>query len=297
MRRIKMITCSLLLSGLLLSCESAKGDLTDKEKGKKEKNKNAGAEAASTAVKVIKKWEMPAILLEISGISYLDNGQFACIQDEAGVIFIYNASENKIDRTITFGAAGDYEGIAMVGRTAYVVRSDGHIFEVQDIDTSSPKIKEYATPLTAANNVEGITYDAKHNRLLLAIKGAETSVKNYKGIYAFNLDTKKLAAVPLFKLNLTDPALQTTKTKKLNNALQPSEIAVNPVTGNIYLTEAVNPQLFVLDAAGKIITRHKLSGSTFTQPEGLAFSPNGELYISNEGKKGKGNILQVQVAE
>jgi uncharacterized protein YjiK len=299
MKGLKLICWSLLLSGFLLSCENARGDYPDKEKNKKEKNKKGKAnevEAASAAIEVVKKWEMPAILLEISGLSYMGKDQFACIQDEAGVIFIYDTSTGKIDRSITFGAAGDYEGIALVNKTAYVVRSDGKIFEVNNIDTTSPHIREYQTSLTAHNNVEGLTYDSKHNRLLLAIKGAETSASDYKGIYAFDLNTKKLAVEPLFKLSLTDPALAGTKSKKLNNALQPSEIAVNPITGDIYLAEAVNPQLFILDATGKIKARHKLNGNVFTQPEGLAFSPDGELYISNEGKEGSGNILKVQIA-
>lgn len=297
MKVTNKIFWSLFISGLLLSCDTAQAEYADnsrqndKGKGKKEKT----TEAASVSVAVVKKWDLPDILLEVSGIAYLGNNQFACVQDEAGVIFIYNTAAEKIDRTITFGAAGDYEGIALVGRTAYIVRSDGKIYEVNNIDTSSPKITPYETPLTAENNVEGLTYDAKNNRLLLVIKGAETGAKDYKSIYAFDLATKKLAAEPLFKLSLTNPVLQSQKNKKLNNALQPSELAIDPKTGNIYLTEAVNPQLFVLDASGKIISRHKLDEQVFTQPEGLTFSPEGDLYISNEGKKGKGNIIQVKI--
>jgi uncharacterized protein YjiK len=302
MKRLKILSWSLVLSVFLLSCEPVRGEYADNGKNKKEQKKNkianaGNAETASAAITIVQKWELPDILLEISGISFIGNDQFASVQDEAGVIFIYNTKENKIDRTVTFGAAGDYEGIAMVGRVAYVVRSDGNIFEVNNIDTSSPKIQEFDTPLTAANNVEGITYDAKNNRLLLAIKGAETSAKDYKGIYAFDLKTKKLAAEPIFKLSLTDPALPAQKSKKPGSALQPSELAVHPVTGHIYLTEAVNPQLFVLDTTGKIITRYKLDSQVFTQPEGLTFSPAGDLYISNEGKKSKGNILNVRIVE
>ena len=288
---------SLLLVFFFLSCDTIQADdsgkVTTQNEKKKSKKAKSPKEAASAAVKVIQKWEVPTILREVSGIAFLGKDQFACVQDEAGVIFIYNINTNKIDKQITFGAAGDYEGIAIVGRTAYVVRSDGKIFEVNNIDAPSPDINEYTTPLTAKNNVEGLTYDEKNNRLLLAIKGAETGTKDYKGIYAFDLKAKKLVAEPVFRLNFKDPLLANYKGKNPTNALQPAEIAIHPTTGAIYITEATNPQLFVLNADGTIQSRHKLDDKVFSQPEGITFSPSGELYISNEGKKENGNILKV----
>lgn len=296
MKSLKIFCLSLFFPGLLLSCENAKGNyFMDNGKPKKDQKNNKTKEAASAAVEVIKKWDMPDILQEISGITYLGNNQFACVQDEAGVIFIYDTAADKIERTITFSTTGDYEGIAVVGRTAYVVRSDGKIYEVDNLDTKSPKVTEHATPLTAANNVEGLTYDAKQNRLLLAIKGAEAGGQNFKGVYAFDLSTKKLAAEPLIKIDLTDASLKNNAGKKLNNALQPSELAVHPQNGNIYLTEGANPQLFILSPAGKILARHKLDKQVFNQPEGITFSPAGDMFISNEGTKNPGNILQVRL--
>jgi uncharacterized protein YjiK len=299
MKVMNRMIWSLLFSISFFAC-NAKADYngkagTEKEGKKGKKNKGAREEAASTAVAVIKKWEMPSILQEVSGIAWMGDNRFACVQDEAGVIFIYNTSTKKIEKQISFGAAGDYEGIALAGKTAYVVRSDGKIFGVNSLDSPQPEIKEYTTPLTAKNNVEGITYDRKNQRLLLVIKGAETGSRDFKGVYAFDLNTKKLVPEPIIKLNLSDAALSGFKGKNLNNAIQPSEIAVHPLTGLIYITEATNPQLFVLQPDGKIKSRFKLDGGAFSQPEGLAFSPEGDLFISNEGKTGYGNILQVQI--
>ncbi|MDB5264104.1 MAG: hypothetical protein JWQ14_3387 [Adhaeribacter sp.] len=238
---------------------------------------------------------MPAILREVSGIAYIDDNRFACVQDESGVIFIYNTKTKKIEQQITFGAAGDYEGIALVKNIAYVVRSDGKVFEVNDITTRSPHIKEYSTPLTTKNNVEGVAYDRKGNRLLLAIKGNETDEANFKGIYGFDLKSKTLAVKPVYKIDLNDSLLEANSGKKVGTRIQPSDIAIHPSTGDIYLLEGTNPQLFILDPTGRLTNRYKLPGSGFSQPEGLDFSPNGDLYISNEGKKEAGNILKVQV--
>ena len=62
-----------------------------KKKSAKKENKNSGQEAAaSAAITITKKWEMPNELTEISGLSYMDEQRFACVQDELGTIFIYN---------------------------------------------------------------------------------------------------------------------------------------------------------------------------------------------------------------
>jgi len=300
MKRINLLFWSLLLSLSLTCCDNSKAGNAEQANSKKESKKNKSgkkgkADTTASEVTIVQKWDMPSILREISGIAYLGKNQFACIQDESGVIFIYNTATKKIDRQITFGATGDYEGIALVGHTAYVLRSNGKIFEVDNIDTQSPKIKEYDTPLTSKNDVEGLTYDAKNNRLLLAIKGAETNTTDYKGIYAFNLKTKQLSAEPVLKLSLSDPMLQGSKSKKPENSLQPSDIAVNPQNGEIYLTESANAHLLILNTDGSIKERYALSKNDFSQPEGITFSPSGDIFISNEGKKESGNILQVSI--
>lgn len=294
MKRIKIFICSLLLSGMVASCEASPA-------GASRNGNEAVPAAVSSTVTIAQKWELPEILREVSGIVYLGDNQFACVQDEAGVIFIYDVAQKLIIRQVAFGAAGDYEGIALAGNHAYVVRSDGKLFEITNIRTHKNKITEYATPLTAQNNVEGLAYDSKNNRLLLALKGEETNGSNYKGVYAFDLATMKLVAQPVFKLNLQDPMLVKQKQKKkkkantMSKAWQPSEIAVHPVTGDIYLTEATNPQLFVLNTDGSIKNRFQLSSSEFYKPEGIAFGPQGEMFISNEGKKRQANILRVTV--
>jgi hypothetical protein len=42
---------------------------------------------------------------------------------------------------------------------------------------------------------------------------------------------------------------------------------------------------------GDVLQRYDLKGDLFKQPEGLTFSANADLYISNEGGAGNGTIL------
>ena len=298
MKRVFIIFWSLLLSFTLFFCDNSQANFADNGDSKKESKKNKSGknkEAVSTDVSIVEKWDMPEILQEVSGIAYLGENRFACVQDESGVVFVYNTATNEIDNQVTFGAAGDYEGIAVVGRTAYVVRSNGKIYEVDNIDSRTPKIQEHSTPLTIKNDVEGLTYDARNNRLLVAIKGEDTNLTGSKGIYAFDLKTKKLLTEPVYKISLSDSLLQNGKGKNPSNNLQPSDISVHPVTGEIYVAESANSHLLILNTDGTIKTRYNLSKTDFSQPEGITFSPKGDLFISNEGRKASGNILQVRI--
>ncbi len=261
--------------------KEGKGD--KKKKGKKE---DGGAN--DPRISIGDKWEMPSELKEISGISWMGDRRFACVQDEDGKIFIYNADGAKIERTIDFGGPGDYEGIAVAGTTAYVMRADGLLFEVQSFTGTKPTVLQHRTHLTVKQDVEGLCYDEKGNRLLLAIKGDEADTKDYKGIYAFPLASKKLAAAPVFRIDARGSGGKKGK-------VQPSDLDVHPATGEIYIIDGPAARLIVLSPDGSPKDSYQLSESDFPQAEGLVFNSGGELFISNEGKSGAGNILQVKL--
>src|SRR5690554_5062322 len=60
---------------------------------------------------ILRKWKMPDQLHEISGITWIGEDRFACVQDEEGILFIYNIAKEEIEETVNFSMAGDYEGI------------------------------------------------------------------------------------------------------------------------------------------------------------------------------------------
>jgi uncharacterized protein YjiK len=154
-------------------------------------------------------------------------------------------------------------------------------------------VNTYRTGLTQQQDVEGLTFDKKKNRLLLAIKGKERGSADYKGIYSFDLKTKKLDETPAYRIELNDPVFSSTGGKKKEDAIQPSDLVVNPSTGELYVLEGAKPKLLVMDASGKPQHLYKIKSSDFPQPEGIDFNEKGELFISNEGGNGKGTILKV----
>lgn len=258
-----------------------------------EKNGNKSRQQNNASDVIIKqKWELPPVLIEISGLAWIDGQRFACVQDEAGTIYIYNTATASIEKEIPFTGAGDFEGIALNGNTAYIVRSDGVIFEV---DMNTKKTEEYKTFLTASNNVETLFYEAGKNRLLLAGKDPDEGDPARKNIYAFDLNNKTLGKDPVFSIDLTNPLLTADGNgKKKKKIFNPSAIAIHPVSKDVYILDGPKSRLLVTSPAGDI---KKLTwlGKEFFKPEGISFSPAGDLFISNEGKKIPGNIMEVML--
>ncbi len=271
----------------------------DNKKGKKEKKKDKddapdnGSQELS-GISIVNRTDVPDILKELSALCYIDANRFGTVQDELGSIFIYNTSTKKIEKEIPFAGKGDYEGVAIVKGDAFVLRSDGTIFEVKNYNGNKPAVVEHKTHLTAKHDTEGFCYDSKGNRLLIAIKGDEAGSKSFKGIYAFNLSTRSMPAEPAYKIDLTDKVFANGGKKK-DAGMNPSGIAVHPIDGDIYITEGTNPKLLILDQAGNIKSLKNLNSSDFSQPEGITISPDGKIFISNEGTKQAGNILEIEV--
>ncbi|WP_299700312.1 SdiA-regulated domain-containing protein [uncultured Pontibacter sp.] len=238
-------------------------------------------------------WELPAVLREVSGIALLPNGTMACIQDEEGKIFIFDLAEKKTTRAVPFAGPGDYEAISVADGDAYVLRSDGTIFEVSDFEYEKPTVKSYKISLPATINMEGMAYDAQHNRLLLAPKGYDPRIKGHKAIYIFSLETKRLEGDPLIKIPLSQVAASSKKRRSDYDVLQPSSLEINPSNQALYLLDAVNQRIYMLEQDGKLSKSLTLDKKILRQAEGLTFDEDGAMYIASEGsKKGKGVILK-----
>jgi len=64
----------------------------------------------------------------------------------------------------------------------------------------------------------------------------------------------------------------------------PSGIAVHPKDGRIFFISSHGKLLVVYDKMGELEHIEFLHEGQYSQPEGICFSPSGDLYISNEGR-------------
>lgn len=243
------------------------------------------------------------ILHEISGITFLDSNTLVCVQDENGILFFYDITKRKIISQKNFSGKGDFEGIARAEDTIYVLRSDGILYEIADFKSDNPIVTSFNTDIPSKDN-EGLCYDNKSNRLLIACKektGKGDLSKDNRYIFGFDLSSKKLIGEPVFTFDVdllkeyakaNNIKLPLKNTKK-GLAVEPdlkfhaSGIAIHPLTGKIYLLSADDHLLFIFDNAGIVGQIIRLNPTQLYQPEGITFLENGDLLISTEGA-GKG---------
>jgi uncharacterized protein YjiK len=288
-----MKRCLLLISAILAlilsACKTGPGNF----------DKISGYNFNSPDASVI----LPDVLHEISGLTYIDSTIFACIQDEKGILFFYDMAKNKISSQLKFFSKGDYEGIARVKDTIYVLRSDGTLYEISDYKSDSVIVTPYPTNVPSKDN-EGLCYDSENNRLLIACKentGKGDLSKDKRYVFGFDLISKSLVEEPLFSFdiqtlkeyaknhNINLPL----KEKKKGSLPEPvirfraSAISIHPVTDKIYVLSAEDYLLFIFKRSGNIDQMVKLNAGLFNQPEGITFLENGDMLISNEGQ-GKG---------
>lgn len=153
----------------------------------------------------------------------------------------------------------------------------GEAFE-REIDCSKPEVIEY----------EGLGYDPKSKYLLLVAKERTKDVDEKKMIYAYDFDRKIL-----FK-HIAIPEEQVRDEANGKN-FKPSGIAVHPKTGQIFVIASSGKKLLVLSEKGQKEALISLNSTMYQQPEGICFSANSDLFISSEGKEGKGYILRFKV--
>lgn len=250
---------------------------------------------------------LPASLHEISGITEVDASSIACVQDEHGIIFIYDINRNQITRQFFFAAEGDYEGIARVDNTLFVLRSDEVLAEI--VNFRSDKLDRRAHMVNIpGKDTEGLCYDKNNNRLLIApkvIPDDKSGNKDKRFIYGFDLATKSLIKEPVISFDIKtierfvlDNNIKVPmkgkkgEEKKPDIKMQISAIGIHPVTNRLFVISGPERILFVFDIKGNIKYLERLDRDLFPQPEGITFMKNGDMYISSEGVKKPANLVR-----
>ena len=252
------------------------------------------------------RFTLPKILNEISGQAIIDSVTFACIQDESGMLFIYDSKQNSIVKEIKFSEPGDYEGICIVQKDIFILRSDGVLFHLANYNDPNMIVTKYETGVPADNN-EGLCYDSLNSRLLIGCKskiGKGEAFDDVRAIYGFDLATKKLSDQPVFsfdvqamiqfaeqnniKLPKKDKKGEETTVLKFKT----SALGIHPITGELYVLSAVDHALFVFNPNGEIQHLELLDAKLFNKPEGISFYQNGDVLITNEAQDKKPTLLK-----
>jgi len=224
--------------------------------------------------------KLPPMLDEISGIVFYpkDKSLFA-IHDERGWLYkIYTDKNSKVEKW-KYATGADFEDITLVDSMFFAIKSNGSITAFTFKRPDSPIVKSFKLPKTDKREFETLYYDSARQELLMICKDCESDEKNLTSVFAFDYKQMKYLDSPVFYIDAKHIE------KKLGEKMpkfKPSAGAINPKTGELFMISSVNKILVVADNDGKVKDVFQLDPKLFKQPEGLTFTPGGDLLISNE---------------
>jgi uncharacterized protein YjiK len=253
---------------------------------------------------------LPAELREVSAITALDDRTLACVQDEAGALFVVDLFGQRAPRTIVFGAPGDYEGLARVGDDFWVLRSDGLLLRLVSRDGGLGVAG--TVPLQAEHDDwEGLCFDRERGRLLALPKdrpgkGKGKEQRDQRPVFAVDASTGAMEPRPVLVLDVNAlveqaqargldlPSKKTSKGKtRVALKLLGSEILTIPGSDELLLLSAVDRALVRVDRAGRLLGIRFFDEEDLPKPEGIAWLPDGRLLVASEGEDGPGVVRVV----
>lgn len=247
--------------------------------------------------------ELTEKLNNISGLAFTDDNRLFSDADDSSGIFQLDPVSGKILKTFYVGNGkkknsdeikSRFEDLSITGSRFFILNSHGAINECKEgKDGEFVEFTGYKTKLTKDNNIEGLCFDPETNSLLLACKDYPgTGYEKYKTIYSFSLATMTLADTPRFQL----PEGKI-KRNTVDGEFRPSGIAWHKITGSFFVMAYHGHTIVELSKDGEIINQKDLPESVHPQPEGIAFSSDNTLFISDEGKGEKPRLTSYKMTK
>ncbi|MFQ5548338.1 MAG: SdiA-regulated domain-containing protein [Woeseia sp.] len=238
----------------------------------------------SLSLESLEQWRLPAQLREISGLALTPDGRLLAVCDESAIVYELDYKGGKIVKAFALGnpvERGDFEGIAYMDETVFLVTSDGRLYaSAEGADGERVAYREYRTGIGQFCEIEGLAEHVETKILLIACKERRKSSKGVDlSVFAWSPSTRTLNDDE--RIALPEEKIEKMLGKKHIN---PSGIAVDPKTGNLFAIAAQQRAILELGPNGDLMDAVILP-LTFRhrQPEGVALTQDGQLLIADEG--------------
>lgn len=234
-----------------------------------------------------RKMELGKVLNEISGLTYYkDSSILLAIADSKKKVIAINPKTRKLhDVAKDFSDQADFEDLVLLGDTVYVLVSNGTLMAVplRGKDSTSTRVYPFWSE-EKKNDFETLYYDADVNGLIMVCKSCVADKgEQVRSAYRFDMDTRSFDSIAFYQFGTEDVK----KVLKNDDAdFKPSAAAVHPISKRLFILASAGNLLVIADTKGHIIEAYNLNPDQHPQAEGIAFAPNGDMYISNEGKYG-----------
>ena len=233
-------------------------------------------------------------LAEISGIAFYakDTSVFA-ISDENGYLFkIHLTTKNPLIKKWKFSKTHDFEDVVLHDSTFFILESNGNIFKVNfSPDGDSLNKSKASFDQSKKNEFESLYYDEELQQLVLVCKQCKDDGNSTVTAWGYD-PTSETYSSSVYQIDVSEiEKLSKGKEKKMK--FRPSAATINPETKDIWILSSINKMIVVIDKKGIVKEIFPLDDSIMLQPEGITFTPWGDLIISSEAgdKYGKGSLF------
>ncbi len=224
--------------------------------------------------------KLPSYLDEISGLAYYpkDKSVFA-ISDEKPWLYKIFIGGNMTIQKWKLSEKSDYEDLVLVDSTFYVLESDGDLLSLKFDSPDSVTTRQFEFTAPGPNEFEILYFDKDQNRLILLCKDCKADDKNSLRAWAFDLGSMTFSQTPAYVIDV-QKIEELMQEKKVN--FKPSAASIHPLTGQLFIISSLNKVLVIADKNGVPEKVYRIDPKLYKQPEGLTFSSEGHLIVSNE---------------
>jgi uncharacterized protein YjiK len=249
--------------------------------------RDSGATSDTDATKPVARWIMPVDLAELSGFALLPNGRLLAHGDEHAKIYEVDYRRGTVVKEFTLGkpaVKGDFEAIATVDDRLYLLDSNGTLYEFHE--GKNGEHVEYSTHDTKLGKeceFEGLAYDPAITSLLLACKHVhEKRFKTDVLIYRWPVAKDEQGERKIAELAVPLSSIPKAVLKK--GEFHPSDIAIDPITGNYVILSSLERAIVSITPAGQVVFARELPGE-HDQAEALAITKDSILIIGDEAAR------------
>jgi uncharacterized protein YjiK len=237
----------------------------------------------------IVQWQLPDKLREISGLALTRDERLLAVTDEEGIVYEIDYLNGGLVKAFAIGeptVRGDFEGIAVLDDKVWLLTSNARLFSFPEgLDGERVAYERVDTDLDDECEFEGLAADSTTGTLLLVCKDSK---KKKKGLRIFVWRAAGDKNQKPLEIDLDEDAMADGISR---NRVNPSGIAINPVTENRIVVAARQRAVFEMARNGQLIdVILRLDADRHLQPEGVVVTQDGRLIIADEAGNGTATL-------
>jgi uncharacterized protein YjiK len=236
-------------------------------------------------------WRLKPRLREISGLAMSPDQRLFAVDDERARIYEIDYAEGRINKVFDIGRPalrGDFEGLAIVGTTFYLMTSNGRIIVAEEgADGEHVASESFDTGLAKQCEFEGLAVDPQSAGLLLLCKNVLGKADiDSLSIFAWDIQQRRVDESQRIVL-----PMDAIRARLGIDRLRPSGLAVHPRQPVMVIVAARERALVELDFTGELRNAIILPNrKAHPQAEGIEFGVDQQLIIADEGGKGRARL-------